>query len=299
MKVYLAMKNKIDTRLSKAIELNKKQAEFYNNISQKEDEELFTGYGRNKSANLITKLWARLRYAHQDAFEDIGVDTIKEQFLIDCCLEKSGGRFLEIGCFRGTRYSNPIIECAGHYTGIDLSASAIKAFKDTVEKDGRSEKIKLIAGDLLQHVPEEKYDVLFAHGVLHHFESPEVLFERLNSLIKPGGILLCAEPSQVNKFFKFVRSLYRPFQSDKYWEWPFTEETILHMEKYFSIESGLGWGKYSMPLSLAHTVPFIGGILRPLYIRLLKSEINEKLSSNVWRNSTVVLCSRSNKDHAN
>jgi len=289
------MINDKETKLSKAIEVNKIQAEFYDNISLKEDEELFTGYGKNKSANFMTRLWARLRYAHQDAFEDIGVDKIKESFLMERCNEKRGGRFLEIGCFRGTRYSDPIIECAGSYTGIDLSSSAISAFQDTVNKDGRSAKVELIAGDLLQHAPEEKYDVLFAHGVLHHFESPEILFERLNFLIKPGGILLCAEPSQVNKLFRFIRFLYRPFQSDKEWEWPFTKETINYMEKYFSIDSGFGWGKYSMPLSLAHAIPFLGSILRPLYVKLLKTELDTKLSSKVWLNSTVVLCSRAKK----
>ena len=284
-----------ETELNRAVKINEKQADFYNNISLGEDEKLFTGYSQNKSANLITKLWARLRYAHQDAFEDIGVDTIKERFLIECCKQKSGGRYLEIGCFRGTRYSDPIIECAGSYTGIDLSSNAISAFQDTVNQDGRASKVELIAGDLLLHTPEEKYDVLFAHGVLHHFESPELLFEHLNSLIKPGGILLCAEPSQVNKLFNFVRFLYRPFQSDKDWEWPFTKKTVNIMEKYFSIESGFGWGKNSMPLSLVHAVPFLGSIFRPLYMRLLKGELDQKLSSKVWLNSTVVLCSRSKK----
>ena len=155
-----------------AIKLNKRQAEFYNSISLKEDEEAFTGYRRNKNANIITKLWAKLRYAQQDAFEAVGIDTIKDQFLIDSCNEKAGGRFLEIGCFRGTRYSDPIIDCAGSYTGIDLSPSAIQAFQNAVDRDGRWKKIDLIAGDLLEHNPSEKYDVLFAHGVLHHFESP-------------------------------------------------------------------------------------------------------------------------------
>lgn len=281
--------------LSKAISINKAQANFYNNISLKEDEKHHSGYGSNKSANLITKLWARLRYAHQDAFEDIGVDEIKETFLLDRCKEKSGGRFLEIGCFRGTRYSDPIIEEAGAYTGIDLSSNAIAAFQNTIDKDGRASKSELIAGDLLQHFPEEKYDVLFAHGVLHHFESPELLFEKLNTLIKPGGILLCAEPSQVNSIFRFVRFLYRPFQSDKDWEWPFTKETINHMEKFFFIESGFGWGRYSMPLSLFHAVPFLGNIFRPLYKKLLKIELNKQLSNKVWLNSTVVLCCKSKK----
>lgn len=293
------LKKNTQTKVSRVIEINKKQAEYYDSISRREDEELFTGYGRNKSANFITKLWARLRYAHQDAFEDIGVDTIKETFLIEHCKEKSGGRFLEIGCFRGTRYSDPIIELAGAYTGIDLSANAIASFRNTVEKDGRANKVELIAGDLLLHTAEEKYDVLFAHGVLHHFESSEILFEHLNSLIKPGGILLCAEPCQVNKLFKFVRALYRPFQSDKDWEWPFTDETIKQMEEYFLIEAGFGWGRFSLPLSLAHAIPFVGGILRPLYIRLLQVELDKELSSRVWLNSTVVLCCRSKREDLN
>jgi len=284
-----------ENELDKAIELNKQQAEFYNNISLKDDTDEFTGYARNKHANFMTKIWARLRYAHQDAFEDIGVDTAKLNFLLDHCKQRVGARFLEIGCFRGTRFSNPIIECAGSYTGIDLSKSAIDAFQKTVDKDGRAEKVTLIAGDLLEHVPDEQYDVLFAHGVLHHFESTELLFDKLNSLIKPGGMLLCAEPSQVNRLFKFVRMLYRPFQSDKDWEWPFTRKSVRDLEKYFTIESGFGWGRFSMPLSLTHSIPGIGSIMRPLYKRLLKRELASKLSPDIWLNSTVVLCCSSNK----
>ena len=141
-----------------------------------------------------------------------------------------------------------------------------------MDKDGRAKKVTLIAGDLLEHVPDEQYDVLFAHGVLHHFESTELLLDKLNSLIKPGGILLCAEPSQVNRLFKFVRMLYRPFQSDKEWEWPFNKKSVRDLEKYFTIESGFGWGRFSMPLSLIHSVPGIGSIMSPLYKRLLKKE---------------------------
>ena len=73
------MNNEDRDDLAKALELNKRQAEFYNNISAKEDDELFKGYERNESTNLITRLWAKLRYAHQDAFENIGVDTVKNE----------------------------------------------------------------------------------------------------------------------------------------------------------------------------------------------------------------------------
>jgi SAM-dependent methyltransferase len=243
----------------------------------------------------VTKIWARLRYAHQDAFEDIGVDTVKVNFLLDHCKQRAGERFLEIGCFRGTRFSDPIIECAGNYTGINLSTSAITAFQKTVDEDGRTEKVTLIAGDLLEHVPDEQYDVLFAHGVLHHFESTELLFDKLNSLVKPGGIILCAEPLQVNRLFEFLRMLYRPFQSDKDWEWPFARKSVRDLEKYFTIERGFGWDRFSMPLSLTHMIPGIGSIMRPLYKWLLRKELGSKLSSDILLNSTVVLCCSSKK----
>ncbi len=292
------MSQRKENELKKALELNKQQAEFYNNISHKDDAEEFTGYALNKDANLITRIWAKLRYAHQDAFEDIGVDSAKLNFLLDHCRNRAGGRFLEIGCFRGTRFSDPIIECAGSYTGIDLSKSAISAFQKKVDKDGHTEKVTLIAGDLLEHEPNEQYDVLFAHGVLHHFESTELLFEKLNSLVKPGGIMLCAEPSQVNRLFQIVRMLYRPFQSDRAWEWPFVKKSVRDLKKYFTIESGFGWGQYSMLLSLTHSIPGIGSIMNPLYKWLLKKELNSKLSPNIWLNSTVVLCCLSKKDQS-
>ena len=74
------MNDQLDIERKKALDLNKQQAEFYNNISLKEDIEIFTGYGTNESANWATRLWAKLRYAHQDAFEDIGVDVVKTNF---------------------------------------------------------------------------------------------------------------------------------------------------------------------------------------------------------------------------
>jgi len=108
------MNNEDRDDLAKALELNKRQAEFYNNISAKEDDELFKGYERNESANLITRLWAKLRYAHQDAFENIGVDTVKNEFLLDHCKKRSGGRFLEIGLYRfGAAGTYPAIVCRG------------------------------------------------------------------------------------------------------------------------------------------------------------------------------------------
>ena len=98
---------------------------------------------------------------------------------------------------------------------------------------------------------------------------------------------------------KFVRMLYRPFQSDKDWEWPFNRKSVRDLEKYFTIESGFGWGRFSMPLSLIHSVPGIGSIMSPLYKRLLKRELSSKLSPDIWLNSTVVLCCFSKKARNN
>jgi hypothetical protein len=52
---------------------------------------------------------------------------------------------------------------------------------------------------------------------------------------------------------RFVRALYRPFQSDKDWEWPLTKESFTIIEKYFEIErvqGYLGKSKWAIPVSM-------------------------------------------------
>jgi len=277
----------LDGSLLKMITVNSDQAKFYDSISNEDEKQEQTGYAKHKRANLLTRVWASLRYKQQEAFTASGLETKKNQFHQHWINEKSKGNFLELGCFRGTRSSWPLIEAGDSYLGIDLSAHAVEALNKKIADANLNHKAKAISGDFLLMDEDTKYELIFAHGVLHHFEDPKPLFEKINKMLKPGGILLLTEPSEVNWIYSLIRKVYRPFQSDSAWEWPFTRNTITALEKYLEPINGFGWGRLSLPVSVFNGIPLISRLSRPLYIKLLKSEVNAGWTKNVWSNSTV------------
>ncbi len=270
------------------IELNRRQAAFYDSISAEEDITGHGGYASHSAANFLTKIWAALRYEQQRAVSESKVEAKKKRFLEDWIEAKRGGDFLEIGCFRGTSWSLALIEASRHYVGIDLSNSAIATFSSRLSRAGFREKSTLIAGDfLLFDDTIRKYDLVFAHGVLHHFENPDPLFSKIERLLNDGGILLFAEPSAINVWLRGIRTLYRPFQSDRSWEWPFTKNTRNALERHFRPIDGFGWGRFSLPLSFLTNIPLFGRLTRKIYLRLLDYEMKTQWDDNVWANSTV------------
>jgi SAM-dependent methyltransferase len=281
---YIKMRMK---NLKEMLEVNKTQAKFYDSISIEEDLEEMTGYSKHKKANILTKVWASFRYRQQLAFTSSGLETIKTNFHQKWIDKKTGGDVLEIGCFRGTRSSWPLIESAGNYVGIDLSVKAIEALNDKIFKAGLSSKAKAFAVDFFLIDNEKKYDLIFAHGVLHHFENPEPLFSKISEILNDDGILIITEPSTVNPLFKLVRSIFRPFQSDAAWEWPFTKKTISVLESKFKPIDGFGWGRRSLWFSILIGIPLIEKAANPIYKYFLNKEINAGYNKNVWLNSTV------------
>jgi len=194
---------------------------------------------------------------------------------------------LEIGCFRGTRASFPLIEIAGRYVGIDLSQKAVDAFNVKIQNAGLSAKASAVAADFLIFDDGRKCDVIFAHGVLHHFENPDPVFQIISQLLRDDGILLFTEPSSINRLFRLMRAVYRPFQSDRAWEWPFTRSTVSTLERYFTPIDGFGWGRFSLFASVLTGVPLLGALIRPLHVYFLNKEIGAGWNRRIWSNSTV------------
>ena len=180
-----------------------------------------------------------------------------------------------------------MIEASGNYLGIDLSVKATDFLNGKIKSAGFSHKAKAKAIDFLVMESDRKYDLIFAHGVLHHFQEPDPLFRKISELLKDDGILLLTEPSQVNPLYGAIRRAYRPFQSDSSWEWPFTRKTIHTMENYLTPVDGFGWGRFSLPVSVFNSLPIVGTLTRPIYVKFLKQEVDAGWSANVWKNSTV------------
>jgi SAM-dependent methyltransferase len=269
------------------IALNRRQAEFYNKIQEAEDRAGY-GYEKNEDANLMTRAWAKLRYQQQRAVATTGIYDRERQMHLGWFSEKSGGSFLEIGCYSGSAYTFDLISAAGDYTGIELSSAACASLRQKVEARGCSEKAAIVCGDFLEYEPERKFDFVYAHGVLHHFENPGPLFSKIRSIMADTGFLVFFEPVAINPVFRVLRSLYRPFQSDAAWEWPFQENTVNELSKRFEIAEGIGWGRFSAPLTIACGIPVVGSLVLPAYQWIARREVSTASQSSYWLNSTVV-----------
>lgn len=285
----LGLKRNLD--LEDMLLVNVRQARFYDSIAEAEESSSGKGYGRNRDANIATRFWAWLRYRQQDALVKSGVMKKIVEMHRNWILSKKGGDFLEIGCFQGSPFTFELIAGCSSYLGIDLSARAIQTLLQIIRNSGLVHNVRVVQGDFLTFEFDRKYDVVYANGVLHHFANPKILFEIISRVLKRDGILIFTEPVSVNRGFALLRCLYRPFQSDREWEWPFNANTVQELERRFVVSDGFGWGRWSLPLSVICAFTPIRRIGLGLYCRVVNSESREHVGRTLWLNSTVTcLC---------
>lgn len=212
------MKTKEET-----LTINEKQKEFYN----------------TKKKNFATRLWSRLR---EKTLKGIRKDTGMQQQTYD--LHKawfgdlSGKKVLDLGCFAGNHLSVYLAQNAREYIGVDLSEAGILKLNKKLEGIPTA---KGVAVDFLSDdFQETDFDLIYAYGVLHHFQNVDVLIARLHEKLAKDGVVISYDPLQTSLPLKIIRSLYRPFQSDAAWEWPFTKKTYYKFDNAFQIEERHG-----------------------------------------------------------
>jgi len=277
------------------IALNRTQAAFYDKVQAGEDaaarKGAGSGYSENESINWLSRVWATLRDSQAHAVERSGAMKRVHDLQTVWMAEKQGRNFFEIGCFTGSRETFQLIENSAFYTGIDLSEAASGALRRKVEDRGLMHKASILCGDFLAYTPPAgvKFDFIYAHGVLHHFENPAPVFAKIREMISNDGVLVFVEPVAINPVLRLIRAAYRPFQSDASWEWPFQENTVDELTKRFKVADGLGWGKASTPMSVLTALPLIGPAIFPLYRRTILHEISTGPDTRAfWHNSMVL-----------
>jgi len=91
---------------------------------------------------------------------------------------------------------------------------------------------------------------------LHHFENTKLLISKLNEKLSIGGEIISYDPLQTSIPIKILRYIYRPFQSDSDWEWPFTKKTLRLFELNFNVLEKRGILGYSKWILLFNVLPF-------------------------------------------
>ncbi|MCP9198297.1 class I SAM-dependent methyltransferase [Gramella sp. GC03-9] len=216
--------------------VNERQAEFYKNFQK----------------NRATKIWYGIRNSlFRDLRKKIGAEAQVYELHKKWLGDLNDKKVLDLGCYAGNSLSYYLAENSREYIGIDLSEPAINSLKKRINKFPGADAIAI--DFLSDSFKEREFDVIYAYGVLHHFKDTDELIQKLKNKLTTDGVVISYDPIQTSLPLKIVRTLYRPFQSDKDWEWPFTKKVILKYHSEFKVldrRSIFGKAKWSFLLNL-------------------------------------------------
>lgn len=205
-------------KIDDILETNKKQKEFYNNIKK----------------NFFSKIWANCRNGLLNKIrKNSGIQDQAYQLHKEWFGDLSNKKVLDLGCFAGNYWSSYLAEHSKQYLGIDLSDVAIIKLNEKLNfyPNAKAEAVDFLSSDFV----EKDFDLIYAYGVLHHFESTTILIDRLNEKLATNGIIISYDPLETSLPIKIIRTIYRPFQSDAAWEWPFSKKTFYQYQSCFTI----------------------------------------------------------------
>ena len=256
------LKHKADARLH-MLETNVRQKAYY--------EARFAGpvvqetvRQSDQQPNLPTRAWYSVRSRLQEWRYASGVNDYVYAQHRAWMSDLEQARVLDLGCSRGNYLSLWIAEHCAEYIGIDLSEPAA-AYLDRRLRERGLANAHAYAQDLLANsFPDEHFDVVYAQSVLHHFKNKAVMLQELQRLLKPGGVVIAIDPLMTEPLNRIARTLYRPFQSDRAWEWPFSYSTFSLLQHYFEIaemQGFMGMTKFGLPFYL---LPGLGGVGRAI-----------------------------------
>jgi SAM-dependent methyltransferase len=102
-------------------------------------------------------------------------------------LNLNGKSVLEIGTGVGTD-ARTIIRLGGDYTGINVDAGSSEMTRRALETSGLPGTVRQ-ASALEIPFPDEKFDVVYSFGVLHHIPEVDRAVREIRRVLKPGGEL--------------------------------------------------------------------------------------------------------------
>ena len=207
-----------NSSLKKTLEVNKKQAEFYN----------------TKKKNLPTRIWATIRAKTlKGVRQELNIQQESYDLHESWFGDLSQKKVLDLGCFAGNYHSLKLAKESKEYIGLDLSDTAIATLNKRLENIPTA---KAVTADFLsEEFDEKEFDMIYAYGVLHHFEDVDLLISKLKEKLAPNGQIISYDPLETSPPVWLIRRLYRPFQSDAAWEWPFNRNTMRKLDANFNI----------------------------------------------------------------
>ncbi len=217
-------------------EVNKRQQVFYD----------------TKKKNRITEIWYSLRNGSlQKIRKGLKIEHQIHTLHLEWCGNLSDKKVLDLGCYEGNSLSIYLAQNSREYLAIDLSEKGIKHLSGRIKNIQNARA--LVMDFLSEDFQEKNFDLIYAYGVLHHFKNTDQLIGRLKEKLSDNGEIISNDPLITNLPVQVARGIYRPFQTDRDWEWPFSKKTYYKFANAFEIKDRrgmLGRVKWLMLLNL-------------------------------------------------
>jgi 2-polyprenyl-3-methyl-5-hydroxy-6-metoxy-1,4-benzoquinol methylase len=111
-----------------------------------------------------------------------------------------GSVVLDYGCATGS-IALEIASMAKEVCGIDISANMIEIAKRKADERGIKNIAFTKAAIFDESLKKESFDVILSLSILHLVEDSAQVMDRINQLLKPGGIFISATPCLGEKTF--------------------------------------------------------------------------------------------------
>lgn len=117
-------------------------------------------------------------------------------------------RVLDVGCGEGEN-AMILARLGACVTGLDVSAGAIGLAKQRAILNHVADRAKFICAPLTAaSLPENFFDVIWIDNLLHHvLDDLEESVRALLQAAKPGALIICVEPVNLNKTLRKIRFL--------------------------------------------------------------------------------------------
>lgn len=117
----------------------------------------------------------------------------------------AGKNVLDVGCGIGM-YSNLILELgADNVTGIDIEPENISFAKQNYTKT----KLQFKCTSLVDFTSPDKFDFIFARGVIYYFKNVDIFFYCVRNLMEPSGEMIISfiEKTMVTSISNIVKKI--------------------------------------------------------------------------------------------
>ena len=276
---------KEDADRLRMIEINEKQRAFY------ESE-------HSKRGNVATRIWSNARNSMMKVRRELQITPLLYDLHLKWLGDVKGKRVLDLGCYSGNSLSLHLATESAFYIGIDLSEPAIEKLRQKIRERNLPHADARPLDFLAPDFPYEPFDIIYAYSVMHHFQHFDAFLKVLRERLVPGGRVVTMDPMQTAWSMWLARKLYRPFQSDANWEWPFSKKSFQMIEKYFHIEAiqgVMGYSKFAVPIAL---VPGATEIAKRLgkHWHQKDLELSRQQGRGLWRCMQVAMFLRRRDD---